>query len=74
MKEATMATNAGKQALARVLHAGKLLTNDGAPAEDVADWIWNDFKAAVAEAQAELREEDSAGVRRWQDARHGGGS
>ncbi|MGE0456442.1 MAG: hypothetical protein AB7I13_00165 [Vicinamibacterales bacterium] len=57
--------NEGRAALARVL-------GGFGPGATVTDQVWADFKAAVAEAQAQLREEDSAGQRRWQDARHRG--
>ena len=67
-----MTTN-GKQALVRVLKAAQVLADAGEQPEDVVDWIWSDFKAAVAGARAELREEEALGTQRWRDERHSGG-
>ena len=67
MKEATMATNAGREALAQFI---RKIHEPRRNLSDVTDGEWEDFKVAVAEAQAELRDEDSAGERRWHEERH----
>lgn len=74
MAETTM-TETGKQALARVLV--KLTANSARPideheAQTLTDGVWDDFKAAVAGARAELREDEAVGQQRWRDARHMG--
>lgn len=40
-------------------------------AEAVAEATWDQFRAAVAAVLAEGAAEDAAGIRRWQEARHG---
>jgi hypothetical protein len=57
---------AGAQLLARLL---ELLRDGGDPAEAAAA-AWPHFRAAVAAAQAELREGEAEELRRWHEARH----
>ena len=67
--EAKMSTHTGKDALGRLFaRALGLETEHGAA---LGDRHWDDFKEAIREAQAELREESSAGRRRWTESRRG---
>lgn len=58
----------GREAFVELVAA--IRAHDG-PAEAAADALWGQFRAAVAAALAEGAAEHAAGIRGWQEARHG---
>ena len=70
----TDGSDEGREALAQIIL--RLGTELGHPlhhsrAEKLAQAIWPQFKAAVAEAQGQLLEDEAADTRHWQEAENG---
>ena len=71
--ETTMETT-GKDALVELLEELRRAASDKNPAAATAaataERIWPAFKAAVAGALDEMKEEELEGVRNWREGRH----